>query len=79
MNYNYIFLCLFIYYLTIFILSIEYAQIRGNQIIPKTLLYKYMCLFIYFILLPCINLRALHPCCTHNPTCTTGGGARRMP
>jgi hypothetical protein len=51
---------MFIYLLYNYFNSLNWVCIkRGNQIIPKKLLYKYMCLFIYFILLPCINLRAL--------------------
>jgi hypothetical protein len=41
---------LFICYLTTLIPLIEYAQRKGNQIIPKTLSYKYMYLFILLFL-----------------------------
>jgi hypothetical protein len=37
----------------------EYAQRKGNQIIPKTLLCKYMYLFI-LLFLPYTNFWALH-------------------
>jgi hypothetical protein len=40
------FLYLFICYLTTLISLIEYAQIKGDQAIPKTLAYKYIYLFI---------------------------------
>jgi hypothetical protein len=41
-----IFIYLFICYLTTLIPLIEYAQRKENQIIPKTLTYKYTYLFI---------------------------------
>jgi hypothetical protein len=43
-----IFLYLFICYLTTLIPLIEYAQRKRNQIIPKTLTYKYTYLFILY-------------------------------
>ena len=55
----FIFLYLFIYYLSTLIPLIECAQRKGNRIIPKTILYKYMCLFILLIFLTYTNFRAL--------------------
>jgi hypothetical protein len=53
-----IFIYLFICYLATLIPIIEFAQREGNQIIPKTLLYKYMYLFI-LLFSPYTNFRAL--------------------
>jgi hypothetical protein len=58
MNYNYIFI--FIYLLSNYLTLIEYVQRRGNQIIPKSLLYKHMYLFILLLLFfSYINFRVL--------------------
>jgi hypothetical protein len=54
-----IFPYLFICYLATLIPIIEFAQREGNQINPKTLLYKYMYLFI-LLFSPYTNFRALH-------------------
>jgi glycopeptide antibiotics resistance protein len=51
-----IFLYLFVCYLATLILLIEYAQRKGNQIIPKTLTYRY----IYLIIFPLYRFWALH-------------------
>jgi hypothetical protein len=58
---------LFICYLATLIPIIELAQRKGNQIIPKSLLYKCMYLiilllfYLYRYILPYTNFRALHP------------------
>jgi hypothetical protein len=58
---------LFICYLATLIPIIELAQRKGNQIIPKSLLYKCMYLiilllfYLYRYILPYTNFRALQP------------------
>jgi hypothetical protein len=57
LNMRCIFIYLFICYLTILLPLSEYAQSKGNQIIPKTLLCKYMYLFFFYLIQ---IFRALH-------------------
>jgi hypothetical protein len=52
------FLYSFLCYLTTLLPLGEYAQRKGNQIIPQTVLCKYMYLYI-LLLLPYTNFRAL--------------------
>jgi hypothetical protein len=56
-----IFLYLFICYLTTLIPLIKYAQRKRNQIIPKTLTYKYTYLFILYFLYRFWALQILPP------------------